>query len=72
MAAELIVAPEAERDIEEAYDWYEGQRVGLGEEFLTRPSRNQIGVSWPEGRSCRCMGSRPGSGRSGGFTEENP
>ena len=34
MAAELIIAPEARRDIEEAYDWYENRRVGLGEEFL--------------------------------------
>jgi plasmid stabilization system protein ParE len=34
MAAELIVAPEAEQDLTEAYAWYEDQRVGLGEEFL--------------------------------------
>lgn len=34
MAAELVVAPEAERDLAEAYAWYEDQRVGLGEEFL--------------------------------------
>lgn len=34
MAADLVVAPEAEQDIAEAYGWYEGQRVGLGEEFL--------------------------------------
>ncbi len=36
MAAELIFAPEAEQDIAEAYDWYERQRVGLGEDFLSR------------------------------------
>jgi plasmid stabilization system protein ParE len=35
MAAELIVAPEAEQDLGEAYAWYERQRVGLGEEFLS-------------------------------------
>jgi plasmid stabilization system protein ParE len=35
MAAELIVAPEAEQDLAEAYAWYEARRVGLGEEFLT-------------------------------------
>jgi len=35
MAAELVVAPEAELDITEAYVWYESRRVGLGEEFLT-------------------------------------
>ncbi len=34
MAAELIVAPEAETDIAEAYGWYDSQRVGRGEEFL--------------------------------------
>ena len=36
MAADLIVAPEAEQDIAAAYGWYEGQRFGLGEEFLSR------------------------------------
>ena len=35
MNAEVIFAPEAERDIAEAYSWYEGRRVGLGEEFLS-------------------------------------
>jgi len=34
MAAELIIAPEAALDIDEAYGWYECQRPGLGEEFL--------------------------------------
>jgi plasmid stabilization system protein ParE len=34
MAAELVVAPEAERDIADAFDWYEGRRDGLGREFL--------------------------------------
>ena len=35
MAAELILAPEAEQDVAEAYAWYEGRRPGLGEEFLS-------------------------------------
>ena len=35
MAAELIVAPEAEQDIGDAYEWYEARRDGLGEEFLS-------------------------------------
>jgi plasmid stabilization system protein ParE len=35
MAAELVVAPDAELDIAEAYAWYEGRRLGLGEEFLS-------------------------------------
>ena len=34
MAVELIITQEAERDIAEAYAWYEEQRIGLGEEFL--------------------------------------
>ncbi|HLG17409.1 MAG TPA: type II toxin-antitoxin system RelE/ParE family toxin [Blastocatellia bacterium] len=35
MTAELIFAPEVEQDVLEAYAWYEIQRAGLGEEFLT-------------------------------------
>lgn len=35
MPAELIVAPEAGQDIADAYSWYEDQRGGLGEEFLS-------------------------------------
>ena len=35
MAAELILAPEAEQDLAEAYGWYENRRPGLGEEFLS-------------------------------------
>jgi plasmid stabilization system protein ParE len=31
---QLLVRPAAAADIEEAYLWYEKQRVGLGEEFL--------------------------------------
>lgn len=30
----LIVEPEAEGDISEAYAWYEGRSTGLGEDFL--------------------------------------
>jgi len=35
MAARLVVAPEVERDVADACDWYEDRRPGLGEEFLT-------------------------------------
>ena len=35
MPANLVVAPEAELDIAEAYVWYECRRIGLGEEFLS-------------------------------------
>jgi plasmid stabilization system protein ParE len=34
MAADPIFAPEAYQDVDAAYDWYESQRAGLGEEFL--------------------------------------
>ena len=35
MAVELLLAPEAELGIAQAYDWYEAHRIGLGEEFLS-------------------------------------
>ena len=35
MAVDLVFAPEAELDVARAYAWYEGRRVGLGEEFLS-------------------------------------
>jgi plasmid stabilization system protein ParE len=35
MAAELVVAPEVEQDLDEAYGWYECRQVGLGEESLS-------------------------------------
>ena len=34
MPADLIVLPEAERDMTEAYDWYEDRQSGLGMRFL--------------------------------------
>lgn len=30
----VIIQPEAEADIDDAYQWYESQRKGLGESFL--------------------------------------
>ena len=35
MAAELVIALEAELDLAEAYVWYERRRAGLGEDFLS-------------------------------------
>jgi plasmid stabilization system protein ParE len=35
MAAKLVIAPEVQQDLAEAYAWYEQRRVGLGEEFLS-------------------------------------
>lgn len=34
MSKSLIILPEAEQDITEAYDWYQERELGLGEEFL--------------------------------------
>src|SRR5438105_7995511 len=34
MATELIIAPEAQQDLDDAYAGYESCRVRLGEEFL--------------------------------------
>lgn len=36
----LILRPAAAADVEEAYDWYEAQRSGLGEEFLAEVQRS--------------------------------
>jgi plasmid stabilization system protein ParE len=35
MAANLVITPEAEIDLDAAYSWYE-QKVGRGEDFLGR------------------------------------
>lgn len=34
MAARLIIAPEVEHDLADAYEWYEERQPGLGDEFL--------------------------------------
>ena len=62
MAAELIVAPEAELDVADAYGWYEARRVGLGEEFLSAVDasvayirRNPKANSTVRGEYRRCL-----------------
>lgn len=35
MVVDLIFTSEVEWDLSDAYSWYEEQRVGLGEEFMT-------------------------------------
>lgn len=52
MPADLIISPEVQQDLAEAYAWYEGQRSGLGEEFLTCVEACVHGI-------CRLPGSRP-------------
>ena len=39
MTTALIVQPEAEADLAEAYRWYETQHSGLGQEFLEAADR---------------------------------
>jgi len=41
---QVIVRPAAAADIEDAYQWYESQRPGLGEEFLgaLRVTRDRV------------------------------
>jgi len=34
MRYKVIVRPEAENDLEEAFTWYESKRIGLGYDFL--------------------------------------
>ena len=45
----VVVRPAAAADIEDAYQWYESQQPGLGEEFLValNATRDQI-VEHPE------------------------
>jgi toxin ParE1/3/4 len=45
----VIVRPAAAADIEQAYEWYESQRPGLGEEFLVAlaMTRDQV-IEHPE------------------------
>ena len=34
MACKILIEPEAELDLAEAFNWYDKQQPGLGEEFL--------------------------------------
>jgi plasmid stabilization system protein ParE len=47
---QVIVRPAAAADIEDAYEWYESQRPGLGEQFLEalRVTRDRV-LEHPEG-----------------------
>jgi len=38
VTASLVVQPEAEADLSEAFRWYEARRPGLGQEFLDEAS----------------------------------
>jgi hypothetical protein len=34
MSKKLIIRPEAEEELNQAYQWHESQRKGLGDDFL--------------------------------------
>ena len=39
MPPRLLLSPEAEAELVEAFAWYDGQRAGLGSEFLAEVAR---------------------------------
>ncbi|MDQ3684278.1 MAG: type II toxin-antitoxin system RelE/ParE family toxin [Acidobacteriota bacterium] len=45
MKLEIIVRPEAAREIQEAFDWYEERSEGLGLEFLRAADACLAGIS---------------------------
>jgi hypothetical protein len=61
MSLQLTIRPEAEQDMAEARDWYEGRRSGLGGEFLTAVDDvfARIG-QFPESYTAEYRGCAPG------------
>ena len=47
MAAELIIAPEAQQDVDEAYCWYEDRRLRTGVAKLSGLNDRHYGINWP-------------------------
>jgi len=37
MKHRVIIRPESENDLKEAFSWYEDKRIGLGHDFLKIP-----------------------------------
>ena len=49
MTRQFILRPRAEHDIQSAFEWYEAQRAGLGDEFLVALRERLEAVrSYPE------------------------
>jgi plasmid stabilization system protein ParE len=44
MTYQIVVRPEAAREVQEAFDWYEGRSEGLGLEFLRAADASLSGV----------------------------
>ena|SRR5438477_3821750 len=52
MTRRFVLRPRAENDIQSAFEWYESQRSGLGEQFLTAVRERLEAVrSFPESNS---------------------
>jgi len=52
MSVKLIIRPDAEAEVREAFLWYEEQLVGLGEAFLSELDRELVGIlAYPEGHA---------------------
>jgi plasmid stabilization system protein ParE len=47
----LLVEPEAEAELDEAFTWYEGRSAGLGSEFL-RAVRVAFALIWRNPEQC--------------------
>lgn len=49
MTRKFVLRARAEQDIQSAFEWYEAQRTGLGEEYLTAPRERLEAIrSFPE------------------------
>jgi plasmid stabilization system protein ParE len=52
MSFPLIIKPEAELDIKQAFEWYESKQAGLGRGFVTHLDQTFLSVSQsPESRA---------------------
>ena len=62
MMLKVVIRPEAEREIQDAFDWYEERNEGLGLEFLRAADaclsgvrRNPEGYQFAEGQVRRAL-----------------
>jgi toxin ParE1/3/4 len=62
MSLPVVLRPEAEQDLLTAHKWYEGQRVGLGDEFTEQVTAvlervaempEMFAIFWEDVRTCR-------------------
>ena len=58
MPRPLLLEPEAKADLEQAFNWYEDQRAGLGSEFFAEVARLLTTIE-QNPQSSRSFGDRP-------------